>query len=97
MNTATGTKESGRLDEDNSRRLKLVPRSDQSSGRKKLRIGICDGVFSPRAGSSERLSQNRMSPIEVPDGRISSEGSGKWLAFVAVGLVLGFLIGKSRK
>jgi hypothetical protein len=97
VNTATGTKESGRLDEENSRRLKLVPPCDPSSGRKKLRIGICDGLFSPGTGTSEKLSQNYTSPVDVPDGRRSSEGSGKWLAFAALGLVLGYFIGKRRK
>ena len=99
MNTAAGTKESRRLHEQKSRKLKLVPRDDQPVRAKKLRIGVCDRLFSPESANSESLSpaDDLLGSVDIQESRKTSYGSGMWLAVAAVSLILGFLLGNRRK
>ena len=98
MNTAAGTKGNKNPEAENSRKLKLVPRG-QPTVRTKLRIGICDGLFSPRPGNLEKVPEPDESPTLVlaSESAKPNTGSGKWLAIAVISLGLGFLIGSRRK
>jgi hypothetical protein len=99
LKTAAGTKERNGPQKLSGRgTLKLVCNSDGLDTPKKVfRIGVCENVFSHRGNAPGDATQGHSEPRKGDENQKDSSDLTVVITCAVLGLVLGYVVGKSRR